>query len=134
MTFENLLNRFLTWGKSLNPAHEKQFRSYFSTMLKRKRVLIIEQNDSIECIICFFLVNDVKDYINRPMWSTPEDIEDGHIVFVDKMVANHWTPSIRRLVQSTFESEFPKITEAFWLREPLNRSVIIYRGGKYVHS
>lgn len=134
MTFEHLLNRFYAWGKFVKSTQEKHLKKYFFEMLNRKRVMIIQNGDSVEAILFFFLVNDVKTYANRPIWSTPEDTEDGHIIFIDKMVAHNWTRELRKIVQEQIESKFPQVTEAFWLREPLNRNVIIKRRREHVYS
>lgn len=134
MTFENLLLQFILWGKIVKPKEIGNYRNYLSQMLKRNRVIIISQNDEIKAILCFFLAHSAKEFDNRPLWSCPPDSEDGNIFFVDKMIAETWNPSIRRYLQNEIENRFPQVTEAFWLREPKNRNVIIKRRGTYVYS
>ena len=113
------------WGKKIKASELTNFRNYLSKMLARNRVLAIFDGINLECVICYFLTDEMDTFINRPTWSTPMDNEEGHIFFVDKMVAHKWTPTIRKLVQRQIEEKFPQVTQAIWLREPFNRSVII---------
>jgi len=109
--------------------------SYTSEMLRRKRVIAIYGDEGMECILFFFLTDreNLRTFSNRPMWSTPKDNEEGDIIFIDKMISRKWNSTLRRLLQSEIEQKFPNVTEAQWLREPNNRSVIIKRGN-YVHA
>ena len=109
---------------------------YVSEMLLRNRAIGIYSNNGMECFIFFFITDEenLHTFSNRPMWSTPPDNEYGNIFFVDKMVARRWTPALRRLVQREVESNFPNVDQAFWLREPNNRNVIIKKRETYVHA
>ena len=130
----NLAQLFMYWGKYIKPEHMENFRSYFSKMLARNRVIAVLNGTDLECIICFFLTDEMDTFINRPTWSTPIDNEHGHIIFIDKMVARKWTPELRRTVYDQIESKFPQVDKAIWLREPFNRSVIINKRSTHVHS
>lgn len=134
MNFYELSKMFMFWGKQIKESEFENFKRYFSIMLTRNRVLAISSESGLECIICYFLTDEMDSFINRPMWSTPKDTESGRTFFVDKMVAKHWTPSLRKLVQSEVEQRFPSVTRAHWLREPNNRSVIINKRGINVYS
>ncbi len=134
MTFENLVIQFLIWGKPIKPLETQNFKKYLSTMLKRDRVLLIESDMGMECLLCYFLTDTLEPFANRPMWSCPEDNFNGHIFFVDKMISSRWTPTLRRLVRDQVEERFPQVDQAFWLREPNNRNVIIKKRGRYVHG
>ena len=129
MNFFNLATHFMTWGKMIEPRNYLKFKAYFSEMLKRNRVMVVTGDNGIECLICYFLTDELDTFINRPMWSCPKDNEQGHIFFIDKMVAHKWTPSLRKLVQKQVEEKFPHVNRGFWLREPFNRSVIISKRG-----
>lgn len=87
--------------------------------------MVIQNEGGLQAILCFFLVDDVYKFSNRPMWSTPYDTEDGETIFIDKMVAKEWTPNLRRTITDAIETKFPFVNGAFWLREPHNRHVII---------
>ena len=129
MTFFHLAQIFMYWGKRIKPSELPSFRRYLSVMLSRNRVLTVFNGINLECVLFYFLTDELDSFINRPMWSTPNDSEEGHIFFVDKMVSKHWTPSLRKLVQQEVESKFHKVDRAIWLREPNNRSVIIKKRG-----
>lgn len=134
MRVDQLATEFLYWGKLIRPESYDEFSHYFSTMLRRNRVLAIEDESGISCILCFFITNDLAPFANKPTWATPKDSPRGHTFFIDKMVARSWNPSLRRLVQSEVEKRYPNITQAYWLREPHNRSVIIKKRKNYVYS
>ena len=135
MNLSNLHTYFQAWGKLVRPGEVLNFNRYVSKMLIRNRAIVVNGEDGMEAIMFYFLTDDVKPLINRPMWTTPQDTESGHIIFIDKMVASKWTKSVREAVQDAIEKKYPNVDEAFWLREPLNRSVIIKRRREHVlHS
>lgn len=134
MRFENLISQLMLWGKVVKAFEIPYFRGYIDQMLKRNRVIFIEENGQILALICFFLVDETASYSNRPFWSCPEDNENGHIFFVDKMIARKWTPSMRRFFERQIVDRFPQVDTAFWLREPNNRNVIIRRREYELHS
>ena len=135
MNLSNLHTYFQAWGKLVRPGEVLNFNRYVSKMLIRNRAIVVNGEDGMEAIMFYFLTDDVKPLINRPMWTTPQDTESGHIIFIDKMVASKWTKSVREAVQEAIEKKYPNVHEAFWLREPLNRSVIIKRRSEHVlHS
>lgn len=127
MTIYDILNSFIYWGKYVKSEQVPSFKRYISEMLRRNRVMVIDGDNGMEALICYFITDDVTKFNNRPLWSCPQDSERGHTIFIDKMVARHWTHALRREVQSSIEKKFPFIEQAYWLREPNNRSVIIKR-------
>lgn len=134
MNFHNIAQQFLIWGHQIKTDQIVNFKNYLSEMLRRNRVITVVGDKGMECIICYFLTNDVNKFINRPMWSTPKDDQNGTIMFVDKMVSGKWTPHLRRIIQEEIQSKYPKVEGAIWLREPNNRNVIIRRRREYVYS
>ena len=128
MNLGNLAQYFQSWGKVLKESEIHKFNRYVSKMLLRNRTIIVNGENGMEAIIFYFLTDDVKPFVNRPMWTTPEDNESGSIIFIDKMVAHKWTKSVRLAVMDALEKKYPFAQEAYWLREPKNRSVIIKRG------
>lgn len=134
MDISNLLYYFNTWGRVMKTSEIRSFYRYVSEMLKRNRTIIINDDDGMEAIIFYFLTDTPERYINRSMWSTPQDSEVGSTIFIDKMIARRWTKALRTAVQEAIETKYPFIEQAFWLREPKNRNVIIKRRGKHVYS
>ena len=127
MNLNNLYLYMRSWGKLLKDSEVQSFNRYVSKMLLRNRVIIVNGEHGMEAILFYFLTDDANKFNNRPMWSTPEDSNTGHIIFIDKMIAHNWTKSLRLAVESAIEKKYPFIDEAYWLREPKNRSVIIKR-------
>lgn len=129
MNLGNLQFYFQAWGKMLVPSQIPAFNKYVSRMLIRNRAIIVNGENGMEAILFYFLTDDVKPFVNRPLWSTPQDTESGHIMFIDKAVALKWTKKVRLAVKEAVERKYPNVTQGYWLREPLNRSVIIKVGG-----
>lgn len=127
MNILNLLSYFQSWGMVMRQSEILKFNRYVSEMLRRNRVIIINGKDDMEAILFYFITDDHKKFDNRPLWSTPQDSETGSTIFIDKMVAKRWTKSLRLTVQNAIEEKYPFIEQAFWLREPKNRNVIIKR-------
>lgn len=134
MNLGNLHFYFQSWGKMLKPDQVHNFNRYVSKMLMRNRTIIVNGENGIEAIMFYFITDDVKPFANRPMWSTPTDQEEGKVIFIDKMVAHRWTKSVRLAVMDALEKKYPEATEAYWLREPKNRRVIVKLGGSRVYS
>ena len=109
--------------------------TYKQTMLARNRVIVIEDDGQPEALIFYFLIppDSKQTFVNRPMWSTPEDDPTGTLIFIDKMICRKWTVSLRKALEDAIVSKYPHVTDALWLREPKNRHVIIRRGDRYAH-
>lgn len=134
MNIYDILNSFIYWGKIVKSSEVPKFKKYISEMLRRNRVMMIDGDNGMEALVCYFITDDVSKFNNRPMWSCPQDSEQGKIIFIDKMVALKFTNSLRHAIQDAIEKKFPFVEEAHWLREPNNRSVIIKRRRTHVHS
>lgn len=125
MRIYDILNSFMYWGKVIKSSEMPKFKLYIAEMLRRNRVMIVNGEEGMECLICYFLTNETEKFANRPMWSTPEDSTQSKTIFIDKMVARKWSRSLRDAVKNAINEKFPFVEEAHWLREPLNRHVII---------
>ena len=127
MRIFDIINSFVYWGKVIKSSEMPKFKLYISEMLRRNRVMVVNSEEGMECLICYFLTDDIKKFSNRPMWSTPEDSKEAKTIFIDKMVARKWTKSLREAVENAVITKYPFVEKAHWLREPLNHSVIINR-------
>ena len=135
MNLNNLHLYMRSWGKVIKFEEIQKFNRYVSKMLLRNRVIIVNGDSGMDAIIFYFLTDDVSKFNNRPMWSTPDDSDNGPIMFIDKMIAKRWNKSVRLAVEKAVEKKYPFVEEAYWLREPKNRSVIIKRGRTHeLHS
>ena len=123
----DIVDSFISWGQFIKIDQLHAFNRYLKEMLRRNRVIIIENEGRIEAVICYFLTDDVSKFDNKPFWSTPYDSEDGDIIFIDKMVARKWTRELRSAIYDAVIEKYPFVEQAQWLREPLNRHVIINR-------
>ena len=127
MTFDNLFNLFLRWGRVIRPSDYLVFKSYLKEMLKRKSVMIIKENESIKGIAIFFLSNDYERFLFKPLWDIPEgDDPNGKYIIIDKMACQSWDLSMRRLLQEVIEENF-NVLEGHYYHAPLGPHVTINR-------
>jgi len=134
MRIYDILNSFMYWGKVIKSTEMPHFKWYISEMLRRNRVMIVNGENGMECLICYFLTDDTAKFSNRPMWSCPEDSHEAKTIFIDKMIARKWSKSLRMAVEEAVLKKYPFVEKAHWLREPFNRSVIINRKSNHVYS
>ena len=125
MRIFDIINSFVYWGKVIKSSEIPRFKLYIAEMLRRNRVMIVNGDDGMECLLCYFITDNIAKFSNRPMWSTPEDSQEAKTIFIDKMVARKWDKSLREAVKTAINEKFPFVEEAHWLREPNNRHVII---------
>lgn len=131
MKIDDISNCFLSWGYLVRRDQLDYFNAYIREMLNRKRILAITNGEEIDAIISYFLTDNISKFENKPNWSTPSDSEDGEIMFIDKMVARKWTKSLRVSIYNAIKEKYPFVTQVIWLREPINRHVIINMRGKH---
>ncbi len=122
----DLIHEMTTWGHQVKTEQIPSFHRYMTEMLKRDRVLMLESDRGLESVIFYFLTDDVTPFTNKPTWAMPED-NNGHILFIDKMLSRSWTKSVREAIREQVEARYPQVTEAHWLRRPKNRHVILKR-------
>ena len=127
MTFDNLVNIMYSWGHALKPYHYFGFRSYFNQMLDSKQVAFIQGESGPICILFFSIVDDCTDIHKKAEWDLPRNNILGNKIYVDKMICQSWTPSLRRTVQDWIEETFPQVDEGYYHKAPRDKCVKIYR-------
>lgn len=127
MNFENLFDTFLSWGRLIVPSDYTHFKSYIEEMLRRKRVMLLKEDESVKGIATFFLSDDYKKFLFKPLWEIPEgDSDDGKYIIIDKMACQSWNLSMRRLLQEVIEENF-NVLEGHYYHAPLGPHVKIKR-------
>ena len=127
MKFDDLYWTFCSWGFPIKPEYYQRFKVYFEEMLRRKRVLMISNDDGLQAVITFFITRDHETLSNKPEFSIPYDDENGTEIYIDKMVAKSFSLNLKRIVQETFESLYPNVQIGFWHRGPNNKCVVTYK-------
>ena len=123
MTYEHLCNLFYNWGYYVKPQAYNEFKSYLLEMMKRKRVMVVMDDDLIVAILCFFITNDYSKLYKKGMFEVASEDEYGSQMYIDKMVCKRWTKQIRELMQDAIEYEFPQVDEVYYHRAPKDRCV-----------
>lgn len=97
-----------------------QAKDYFFEMEERGRLVKINSLDGESVsILTFFLCNtidDVKNFYNRPMWSTPDDSPMGGICYIDKLISFEWNRSLRNSVETIIIEKYPSVNLFAWFR------------------
>lgn len=132
MTFIHLANLMQSWGYIIKPKHYYGFKAYLEEMLKRNRVLVIWNDNLIECVITYFFTNDYTTAYKKDTWTIPKEDYNGIQIYIDKMVCRRWTKSLRAKLQDAIEEQYPWVREAYYHRAPNDRLIKIVRGEKHV--
>lgn len=128
MTYDDLYWTFISWGYQIKPEYYVRFKAYFMEMVRRHRVIFLHDDDNtIVAVITFFITDDAKTFSNKPEFSTPLDNETGREAFIDKMICKKWTLQARKAIEGAITGSFPTVELAYWLREPENRPVLVYK-------
>lgn len=132
MRFHELAEYFYNWGWQIKHDHYVAFSDYVKEMLKRKRVMIIQNGDKVTGILFFFLTNDFDLLYKKPTWGIVEDDPLGTQFYVDKMVCQKFSKVLRKEIQEAIENQFPQVVLGVYHRAPKDRCVKIYRRSIHV--
>lgn len=127
MTFLDLASLFIRWGYLIKPHHYKNFELYFKEMLRRNRVMIVQNDTEIQAVLTYFLTDDYETLYKKSHWDIPRENPEGHQIYVDKMICKNWKVPIRRIVQDLIEDSFPNVMEGHYHRAPYDRHIKIMR-------
>lgn len=127
MTFDNLSNIFLSWGRYIDPHQYEAFKHYFEECLKINRVMFIRnENSDVDAILTFFLTNDENKMYKPSLWSLIEDNPEGNKIIIDIMLCRNWNLPIRRILQDVIEQNF-NVKEGHYYHAPYGPHVKIKR-------
>lgn len=129
MKFRDLSNLFYNWGWQIKHEHYTDFSDYLHAMIKRRRVFTVMDGQKILAIAFYYITDDYKKVYKKRTWDIANDLENGHQLYIDKMICERWTPAIYRAVRKEIEEHFPFITEAYYHRAPKDRCIKIIRKG-----
>ena len=127
MTTNDLTDMILKWGYVINPTELDSFKYYVGEMLKRERVLTMWKGKKIKAIILFHVTNDYESVLKKSLWTLPEEVEDGHQLYLDKIVCEKMTLQLRRAIERELRLRFPKVNECYYHRAPYDRCTKILR-------
>lgn len=131
MKFVHLANLMQNWGFIVKPKHFGLFELYLNKMLKANQVIIVKDEGLIIAILTFFTTNDYDKLYKKSTWEFVKSEQDGHQLYVDKMVCSNWTKRVRIAIQRAIQEAFPFVTEAYYHRAPKDRLVKIKRREQY---
>lgn len=127
MKFNQLSNLFYSWGWKIRVEHYTAFSDYLNAMLKRERVMVIEDETGIQAVLLFFLTDDYNKVYKKRTWDIVSDTPQGHQIYIDKLICKHFTKPMRIAIEDAITTKFPQITHAIYHREPYDRRVLIHR-------
>lgn len=126
MRFHRLAEIFYSWGWEIKHEHYIAFSDYLKEMLKLNRVMIIQDGESVEAVIMFYLTNDYEILYKKSTWEIAKDDPNGTQIYIDKMVCKSWNKDLRKSVQEAIEKKFPHVEMGVYHRAPKDRCVKIY--------
>lgn len=126
MRARDLAKYFYDWGWEIKHEYFVAFSDYLKEMLKRQRVIVIQNGEEVEAIIFFFLTHDFGLLYKKRTWDIVEDESDGSQIYIDKMVCRKFTKALRKELQDSIESKFPNVNVGVYHRAPKDRCIKIY--------
>ena len=127
MTFDNLSNIFLGWGRYIKPSQYEAFKHYFEECLKINRVMFIRnESKEVDAILTFFLTHDENKMYKPSLWSLIEEDPEGDKIIIDIMLCRNWNLPIRRILQDAIEENF-NVLEGHYYHAPYGPHVKIKR-------
>lgn len=94
-------------------------RDYFTTMEERGRLARVLEEGNPIAVCTFFLCNrqeEIYQFYQRAMWSTPEDSDLGEICYIDKLISVTWNKEIRNFLEKEIVSQHPQLKYSAWFR------------------
>ena len=127
MKFHHLANLMYNWGWQIKIEQYIAFSDYLKDMLKKNRVFVIYDGELIIAVVMYFLTDDYNKVYKKKTWETVSDNPEGHQMYIDKLVAKEWNPTLRKAVQMAIQEKFPQVKTAYYHRAPKDRLVTIMR-------
>lgn len=92
---------------------------YFTAMMQRERLAILVKNDQVVALCTYFILNDeseIQQFHERPLWTLPLDHPDGMLCYIDKLIADGWSLTMRKEIQKLITQEHPNLQTVCWFR------------------
>ena len=109
---------------------------YYWTMAARGRLLQAYESGHPGVYCTFFVLpslDDVRRFYPRGYWTTPDDLKDGPVIFIDKLFGQRMDRNIWRCLEFVITQRVPSWQVAVWYRPtshgPDRRYTYYRRGG-----
>lgn len=88
--------------------------SYFSHMIKDKRVITLFKDGKLHSIMAFSLGEDFDRFYRKHVWRYVPHDPSGKILYVEMVVSKSWDKDIRKQFRDEILKLYPQIEEAHW--------------------
>ena len=132
MRFGHLSRLFHEWGWDIRVEQYVPFSDYLKEMLKRNRVMVIENDGVVEAVVMFYLTDDYETLYKKGTWEVVQDNEFGKQVYIDKLVCKKFTRPMHESIEAALTDRYPQIEEAIYHRAPKDRCIRIKRRNCHV--
>ena len=88
-------------------------------MAARGRAVLLQWEGMFLGLLTFFVLPSTdfsSVYPRSPRWSTPEDVPDGPVIYIDQLGSLVWRRSLARQVEAVITERVPSWRIAFWHR------------------
>ena len=92
---------------------------YYWTMAARKRLFYLERAGEPWGLCTFFVLPtlDIVDfYHERKLWSTPPDVSDGPVVYIDKLLGRGFSRTLFQEIEAGLNTSVPSWETAVWFQ------------------
>ena len=106
-------------GGRVSNSEAQALMGYFDRLSRRERLISITAQGQLQGFCAFFLLDreaDVPIVHHRAPWTTPPDVWNGHIAFIDLVAAPRWTRALREELTDLITWRYPTVTVGLWYR------------------
>lgn len=107
---------------------------FFWRMAARGRLVTLYCNGSFVGVCTFFVLQSPQEvpwYYHRKDWSVRSDVQDGPVIYIDRIATRIWNRSLRMQLEQAITKRIPSWHVAVWYRPTAttDRRVTYYRRG-----
>jgi hypothetical protein len=89
---------------------------YIISMIDDERVIVAYRDNKPIMIAFFSICRDWEPYHNKNTWQYLRNESDGHIAYIEKIVAMEYNKELRNLIEEVIVERFPTTKYGVWHR------------------
>lgn len=89
---------------------------YVITMINDERVIVAYRDNKPIMVVFYSVCRDWEPYYNKLTWQYLSSEEDGHIAFIEKIIASEYNRDLRELIERVILERYPKVKYGIWFR------------------
>jgi len=109
---------------------------YINNMIKDNRVIVINKDNEIYCVLMFSLEDNWEKFLKKQNWVYVSHNPFSETVYIEKIVSLGFDKELRKVIESELTKLYPHIKYGIWHRYAKwgDRKVIAKRRLNYVRN